>query len=108
LIALIMPFPVVFDPNSLESQAESQAADVADGRRTECRDRALFFIDREPVGPSRITVPVRRMRHFRFNDLADPKPVPGSTGYASVVGSDRLMGLHAWPFCHFLTKVVNW
>ncbi len=48
----------------------------------------LYFSDREPVGPYRFTVPPRRTRHLRFNDLEDPEPVPRDTGYASVIRSD--------------------
>ena len=48
----------------------------------------LFFADREPVGPYRVTVPARRTRHVRFNDLREPEPVPLATDYASVIESD--------------------
>ena len=48
----------------------------------------LFFADREPVGPYRVTVAARRTLHLRFNDLADPRPVPRDTDYASVFESD--------------------
>ena len=48
----------------------------------------LYFTDREPVGPYRVEVPPRRTRHVRFNDLADPEPVPRATDYASVIESD--------------------
>lgn len=48
----------------------------------------VFFSDREPVGPYRITVPPRRTKHVRFNDLEDPEPVPKDTDYASVIESD--------------------
>ena len=48
----------------------------------------VFFADREPAGPYRITVPARRTKHVRFNDLADPEPVPLDTDYASVIESD--------------------
>lgn len=48
----------------------------------------VYFRDREPVGPYRLTVPARRTLHQRFNDLADPEPVPRDTEYASVVESD--------------------
>lgn len=51
-------------------------------------DITLFFADREPVGPYRITVPARRTRHLRFNDLTDPAPVPRDTDYASLFVSD--------------------
>lgn len=45
----------------------------------------LFFTDREPVGPYRLTVPARRTVHQRFNELTDPAPVPAGTPYASVI-----------------------
>ena len=48
----------------------------------------LFFKDREPVGPYRLTVSARRTLHLRFNDLEDPRPVPRDTDYASVFESD--------------------
>src|SRR5690349_18679993 len=48
----------------------------------------LYFRDREPVGPYRVTVPARRTLHLRFNDLRDPAPVPRDTDYASVIESD--------------------
>ena len=48
----------------------------------------LYFADREPVGPYRVTVPARRTLHLRFNDLDDPEPVPRDTDYASVLTSD--------------------
>jgi hypothetical protein len=48
----------------------------------------LYFEDREPVGPYRVTVPARRTLHVRFNDLRDPEPVPAATPFASVIESD--------------------
>ncbi|MDY0040966.1 MAG: sensory rhodopsin transducer [Desulforhabdus sp.] len=48
----------------------------------------IYFTDREPAGPYRITVPARRTRHVRFNDLTDPEPIPRDTDYASVIESD--------------------
>lgn len=48
----------------------------------------LFFSDRDPVGPYRLTVPARRTVHQRFNDLTDPEEVPRDTDYASVITSD--------------------
>lgn len=45
----------------------------------------LYFSDREPVGPYRVTVPARRTLHLRFNDLDDPEPVPRDTDYACVI-----------------------
>ena len=48
----------------------------------------LYFTDRDPVGPYRITVEARRTRHLRYNDLVDPEPVPRATDYASVIEAD--------------------
>ena len=48
----------------------------------------LFFADRAPVGPYRITVPARRTLHLRFNDLRDPAPVPRDVDYASLFESN--------------------
>ncbi len=47
----------------------------------------LYFSDREPVGPYRLTVPARRTRHVRFDHLDDPEPVPTATDYACVITS---------------------
>jgi hypothetical protein len=48
----------------------------------------IFFADREPAGPYRLTVPARRTAHVRFNDLDDPEPIPRDTDFASVIASD--------------------
>ena len=48
----------------------------------------IFFSAREPAGPYRLIVPARRTKHVRFNDLADPEPIPKETDYASVIESD--------------------
>lgn len=48
----------------------------------------IFFRDREPCGPYRVTVGARRTLHLRFNDLRDPEPIPLGTDYASVIESD--------------------
>jgi hypothetical protein len=48
----------------------------------------IFFADRDPIGPYRVTVPARRTQHVRFNDLTHPAPVPVDTEYASVIESD--------------------
>lgn len=48
----------------------------------------IYYHDREPVGPYRVTVPARRTTHLRFNDLTDPEPIPRSTDYSSVFESD--------------------
>ncbi len=48
----------------------------------------IFFANREPAGPYRVTVGARRTLHLRFNDLTDPQPIPRDTDYASVFESD--------------------
>ncbi|MDI2098277.1 sensory rhodopsin transducer [Ruicaihuangia caeni] len=48
----------------------------------------IYFSDREPAGPYRLTVQPRRTLHQRFNDLSDPEDVPRDTDYAAVIRSD--------------------
>ena len=48
----------------------------------------IYFSDRDPAGPYRLTVPARRTKHMRFNNLTDPEPIPRNTDYASVITSD--------------------
>jgi hypothetical protein len=48
----------------------------------------IYFADREPAGPYRVTVPARRTLHLRFNDLKDPESIPRDTDYSSVFESD--------------------
>lgn len=48
----------------------------------------VYFTNQEPVGPYRVTVPARRTRHVRFNNLSDPQPIPVDTDFASIVESN--------------------
>ncbi|WP_459616563.1 sensory rhodopsin transducer [Bordetella sp. 2513F-2] len=48
----------------------------------------IYYADRDPVGPYRVTVPARRTLHLRFNDLQSPQPIPVDTDFASVFRSD--------------------
>ncbi len=48
----------------------------------------IFFSDRKPAGPYRLSVEPRRTAHVRFNDLEDPEPIPRDTDYAAVIESD--------------------
>ncbi len=48
----------------------------------------VYFADRDPVGPYRVTVDARRTKHVRFNDLREPAPIPRETEYASVIESN--------------------
>ena len=45
----------------------------------------IYYADRDPDGPFEITVPARRVRHFRFNAL----PIPRETDYSSLIESDQ-------------------
>lgn len=49
----------------------------------------IFFSDREPLGPFEITVPARRTKHVRFNDLKAPQEIPKGEDYSSVIESDE-------------------
>jgi hypothetical protein len=49
----------------------------------------LYFTDREPAGPYRLTVPARRAFHQRINDLEGPEPVPVGTDYCCLIRSDE-------------------
>ena len=54
----------------------------------------LYFADREPVGPYKITVKARRTLHLRFNDLTEPAPVPKNTDFSSVFEADVPIVIH--------------
>jgi hypothetical protein len=48
----------------------------------------IYYTDKDPVGPYRITVPAKRTLHLRYNDLKEPEPVPAGTDFSSVLISD--------------------
>ncbi len=48
----------------------------------------VFFSDKDAVGPYEVTVPARRTKHIRFNDLKEPQPIPKGTDFSSVIESD--------------------
>jgi hypothetical protein len=49
----------------------------------------VYFTDREPAGPYRLTCPARRTVHLRLNELDDPEPLPRETPFASVIEADE-------------------
>jgi hypothetical protein len=49
----------------------------------------IYYTDKEPVGPYKLTVQARRSKHIRFNDLTDPVEIPKDTDYACVIESDQ-------------------
>jgi hypothetical protein len=48
----------------------------------------VFLTDKEPLGPYELTVPARRSKHIRFNDLNSPQRIPQDTDFASVIEAD--------------------
>jgi len=48
----------------------------------------VFFQNREPIGPYRVTVPARRAERLCFNDLEKPTPIPHDTQFACLIESD--------------------
>jgi len=48
----------------------------------------IYFSDRQPAGPYRLTVPARRTAHLRFNDLTKPETLPRGRDFASVLEAD--------------------
>ena len=47
----------------------------------------IYFTDKDPIGPYKLTVPAKRTQHIRFNNLTNPAPIPKDTDYASVITS---------------------
>src|SRR5207244_3447821 len=79
-------------PTSHGHEPEMTSHEVACILNTTDRDAhvriTVYYADREPAGPYTVTVPARRTRHVRFNDLTDPRPIPRGVDYASVIESD--------------------
>ena len=48
----------------------------------------IFFSDKDPIGPYKVSVPAKRTLHLRLNELKDPAPIPEDTDYSSVLISD--------------------
>lgn len=48
----------------------------------------IFYRDREPVGPYRVSVLPRRTNHIRYNNLKEPETIPRGTEYSSLIESD--------------------
>ncbi len=48
----------------------------------------IFFADRDPVGPYRLSVKGRRTVHARFNEMSNPEPIPKDTDFASLIESN--------------------
>ena len=48
----------------------------------------IYYSDRDPVGPYRLTIPARRVRRVRVNDLINPEAPPLDKDYGAIVSSD--------------------
>jgi len=72
-----------------EMLSQETACLLNTGERDAHVEITVFFPDREPGGPYRVTVPARRTRHQRFNDLREPKPIPHGTNFAISIVSDE-------------------
>jgi hypothetical protein len=55
------------------------------GKRAVHVEISVYYGDRAPVGPYRLSLPGERVRHVRFNDLIDPEPLPLDTPYAALI-----------------------
>ncbi|HEX5540264.1 MAG TPA: sensory rhodopsin transducer, partial [Micromonospora sp.] len=47
----------------------------------------IYYADEEPLGPYPLTLPARRIRHVRFNDLIEPAAIRLDRPYGAVVRS---------------------
>ncbi|PTB20092.1 sensory rhodopsin transducer [Trinickia symbiotica] len=74
--------------DSRELESHEAACILNAGERDAHVEVTIFFRDRDPAGPYRLTVPARRTLHMRFNDLSDPERIPTGTEYSAVLESD--------------------
>lgn len=49
----------------------------------------IYFEDQDPLGPYHVTVPSKRVKHVKINDLKDPEVVPYGVHYSCVIEGDR-------------------
>lgn len=74
--------------DSYELMSHEAACILNAGDREARLEITIFFTNREPAGPFRLTIPPRRTCHLRFNELSDPEKIPVNTPYSSVIESD--------------------
>ena len=53
------------------------------------REAHIRVTSGDPAGPYTFTVPARRTKHVRFNNLKDPREIPRGTNYSSLIESDQ-------------------
>lgn len=89
-VALCWAIPEGYIPRASGGQprCHETARILNSGDRDAHVEIMILFIDRDPVGPYRITVPARRARHVRLDDLDDPRPIPRDTDFATLITSD--------------------
>lgn len=49
----------------------------------------IYYADREPAGPYRISVNAQRSRSIRFNDLIDPEAILLQKEFSALLQSDK-------------------
>jgi hypothetical protein len=74
-------------PEDMESH--ETACILNAGKRHAHVEITVFFSDRDPAGPYRLTIPGQRTLHVRLNELSDPEPIPPGKDYACVLISDE-------------------
>ncbi len=45
----------------------------------------VYFSNRNPMGPFTLTVPPKRTKHLRLNDLTNPESIPHGVDYACTI-----------------------
>jgi hypothetical protein len=79
-------------PRSTGREPEFTSRDVLcllnAGKREARLELIVFYADHDPIGPYKLTVPARRVRHVRLNDLIDPQPLPLGVDYAVIIESN--------------------
>ncbi len=74
------------DPEKSRAMISHEAACILNAGDEDAKiEIMIYYADREPVGPFRLTVGARRTLHMRFNDLKDPAVIPRDTDYASTI-----------------------
>lgn len=48
----------------------------------------IYFSDKDPIGPYKLTVGAQRTAHIRFNNLSDPEKIPVGVDFASTIVSN--------------------
>ncbi len=55
---------------------------------------SVYYSNRDPVGPYRLTVPAGRLRRVRFSGLKDPEPIERAIDYTSTIESHVPIVVH--------------